>query len=82
MIDALGWAATVVFVASYFSRRVEVLRAVQMVGAVMWVIYGFLMEAPPVMAANMLLLLAAAWTAMRSSGVRGPVASGAAIEQR
>jgi hypothetical protein len=81
MIDALGWAATVVFVASYFSRRVEVLRAVQMVGAVMWVIYGLFMQAPPVVAANVLVLSAAAWTAIRPSSVRAPVATGPAIEQ-
>jgi Bacterial inner membrane protein len=66
-IDCLGWAATVVFVMSYFCKRVEVLRRVQMVGAAMWVIYGLLMQAAPVVTANLLVLLAAAWTAARES---------------
>ena len=74
MIDALGWAATVVFVASYFCRRAEVLRAVQMAGAVMWVLYGVLMGAPPVVAANVLILGAAAWTAGRRTEAGQPSA--------
>jgi hypothetical protein len=76
VIDSLGWAATVVFVASYFCTKGEVLRAVQMVGAVMWVIYGLLMDASPVVAANLLVLSAAAWTTMRPSKLSRTAASG------
>jgi hypothetical protein len=67
MIDALGWAATAVFAGSYFCRRPETLRRVQMLGALMWVAYGLLMHALPVVVANLLVLSAAAWTARRSS---------------
>jgi hypothetical protein len=66
VVDYLGWTATVVFVMSYFCKRPEALRRVQMVGAAMWVIYGTLMQAAPVVGANLLVLLAAAWTAARS----------------
>lgn len=66
MIDLLGWCATAVFVGSYFFRRPELLRRFQMLGAVMWVAYGFLVHALPVVAANLLVLGAAAWTAARS----------------
>jgi hypothetical protein len=69
LIDYLGWAATIVFVTSYFCRRAAVLRRVQMAGAAMWVIYGILMQAAPVVTANLLVLLAAAWTAGRASAV-------------
>jgi hypothetical protein len=62
MIDYLGWAATGVFVGSYFFSRAEVLRRVQMAGAVMWVVYGLLIGAYPVVVANLLVLAAAAWT--------------------
>lgn len=64
--DLLGWAAAAVFVSSYFCRRVEILRAVQMAGAAMWVVYGLLIPAPPVVAANLLVLSAAAWAAKRA----------------
>jgi len=45
VVEYLEWAATVVFVGSYFCRRVEVLRRVQMLGALMWVVYGVLIGA-------------------------------------
>jgi hypothetical protein len=63
LIEAVGWAATAVFVGSYFFARSEVLVRVQMLGADMWVGYGLLMRAPPVVVANVLVLAAAAWKA-------------------
>jgi len=66
LTEALGWAATAVFVGSYFFARAEVLVRVQMAGAVMWVAYGALMRAPPVVVANLLVLGAAAWKARQA----------------
>lgn len=60
--EYLGWAATAVFVGSYFCTRDRTLRAVQMAGALMWVAYGILIRASPVIAANVLVFSAAAWT--------------------
>jgi hypothetical protein len=64
-IEALGWVATAVFVASYFFRRPESLARAQMAGALLWAAYGVLMKAPPVIAANVLVLAAAAWKSRR-----------------
>ena len=63
--DWLGWAATGVFVSSYACRRPETLRRVQMAGAMMWLAYGVLMQAAPVVVANILVLGAAAWASRR-----------------
>lgn len=63
-VDYLGWAATAVFVGSYFCPRAETLRRVQMFGALRWAAYGVLIEASPVVAANLLVFGAAAWTAV------------------
>ena len=65
MTSYLGWVATTVFVGSYFCRRPEHLRRVQMTGALVWVLYGILIGAAPVVTANVLVLGAAAWTARR-----------------
>jgi len=62
MIETLGWIATTVFVASYFFSRPGSLRAAQMGGAILWIVYGFLIGAIPVIAANVLVFSAAAWT--------------------
>jgi len=72
LVEALGWAATAVFVGSYFFTRAEVLVRVQMVGAVMWVAYGLLMRAPPVVVANLLVLGAAAWKGRQAQRSAAP----------
>lgn len=61
--ELLGWTATGVFVASYFFSRPAVLRATQMAGATLWIVYGFTIGAAPVIVANALVFTAAAWTA-------------------
>jgi len=68
--DYLGWAATTVFVGSYFCTKADALKRVQMIGALMWVAYGILINASPVVAANLLVFGAAGWTVMRSRAVR------------
>ena len=66
MTEILGWVATAVFVASYFFARPGALRAFQMLGSTLWMSYGLLIGATPVIAANMLVFVAAAWTFARS----------------
>jgi len=70
VVSGLGWVATALFVASYFFSRPAALRATQIVGALLWVLYGALIGAPPVIVANALVIAAAAWTALRETKVR------------
>jgi hypothetical protein len=72
MIDYLGWAATAVFVGSYLCKRPEALKRVQMAGALMWVVYGLLIQATPVVAANLLVFTAAGL----AGRINGAAASG------
>jgi len=65
VIDCVGWTATAVFVGSYFFARPAVLRSVQMLGALLWASYGVLINAAPVIVANILVFSAAAWTMFR-----------------
>jgi hypothetical protein len=69
-VSCLGWVATALFVASYFFSRPGALRATQILGALLWVIYGGLIGAAPVIAANVLVIAAAAWTALRAAQAR------------
>ena len=66
-ITCLGWLATATFVASYFFARAAGLRTVQMLGALLWMLYGALIGAPPVIVANLLVMAAAAWGSVRES---------------
>jgi hypothetical protein len=69
MTDLLGWVATAVFVGSYFFKQPALLRAAQMLGATLWIVYGALISAIPVVVANGLVFAAAAWTLVRSRTV-------------
>jgi hypothetical protein len=71
-IECLGWAATGVFVASYFFAKPSWLRGIQMLGALLWITYGVLIGALPVIIANLLVFAAAAWTTLRKSTGIGP----------
>ena len=69
MTDILGWVATAVFVGSYFFKQPALLRAAQMLGATLWIVYGALIAAIPVVVANGLVFAAATWTLVRSRAV-------------
>jgi hypothetical protein len=69
LADAIGWTATAVFTASYFATGQARLRRVQMAGATLWLTYGLVMHAAPVIGANILVLSAACWAEYR--GRRG-----------
>ena len=68
--DLVGWTATAVFVGSYAFSRPETLRRVQMLGASIWIGYGILMQATPVIVANVLVLGAAGWASLRRASAR------------
>jgi hypothetical protein len=82
MIDYLGWAATAVFVSSYFCTSAHAIRRVQMIGAVMWMAYAIVMRSAPVFVANLLVLVAAAVAMARSSWGRALAPAGAAPDAR
>ena len=43
-IESIGWIATAVFASSYLWKRPETLRRVQALAAVLWVIYGLVIQ--------------------------------------
>ena len=70
--DTLGWIATLVFVSSYFFSKPAALRTCQMLGAALWIAYGCLIAAKPVIASNLLVFAAAAWTLTRKRNIAPP----------
>lgn len=65
LADTMGWIATAVFVASYFFSKPAMLRGLQMLGAALWISFGVLIASKPVIASNVLVFSAAAWTLLR-----------------
>jgi uncharacterized protein with PQ loop repeat len=73
MINSIGWVATAVFAASYFCQQPKTLRIVQALAALLWVAYGVLIGALPVIVANVIVALAAVYSSC--APVRNPPAS-------
>ena len=79
LTETLGWIATLIFVGSYFFSKPAALRACQMAGATLWIAYGILIAAKPVIASNLLVFGAAAWTLLRRKESRQPDSAPATI---
>lgn len=76
MSDWIGWLATSVFAISYSCKDPRNLRRVQALAAVLWIAYGLLLHAFPVVVANLVIAVLAVFSAWRrppapeSDGVR------------
>jgi len=71
MPDWIGWVATATFASSYFCKQPVVLRRVQGLAALLWMSYGFLIHALPVIIANMVVAAIALFSSFRSAGREG-----------
>ena len=70
MADWIGWLATSIFAGSYFCKQAVTLRWVQASAALVWIGYGFLIGAPPVIVANLVVASLAAFSAWRDRATR------------
>jgi len=62
LLNSIGWVATAVFASSYFFRQPATLRKIQAGAALLWVVYGFLIGAMPVVVANLIVAGAAVYS--------------------
>jgi hypothetical protein len=65
--DLVGWAATAVFVCSYFVKGPRQLRLVQAAAAVVWIAYGVLIGSPPVIGSNIIVSGLAVFSALKTT---------------
>ncbi len=64
MIDWIGWLATAVFAGSYLCKEAAALRRIQAAAALLWVGYGVLIHALPVVVANLVVAGAALYSSL------------------
>lgn len=65
MLSWIGWVATALFASSYLAKRQATLRRIQAAAAVLWVVYGLLIHAFPVVVANALVATVALYSSFR-----------------
>lgn len=68
MLNWIGWVATAAFAISYFCKKPEALRRVQALAALLWIGYGILIHALPVIVANLVVAVIAVYSSFRRSG--------------
>jgi hypothetical protein len=63
-LDWIGWIATALFASSYFFKQPMALRKVQALAALLWVVYGLMIHALPVVVANVVVAAVAVGSAL------------------
>jgi hypothetical protein len=63
-IDWIGWIATAIFVSSYLCKDPLALRRIQAVAACLWVAYGVIIQATPIVVANLLVAAIAIYSSV------------------
>ncbi len=66
MFEWIGWVATATFATSYFCRKPVLLRRIQALAALLWIGYGALIHAVPVIVANVVVAAFAAYSSLRA----------------
>lgn len=69
-LEWIGWVATAFFASSYFFKQAGVLRKVQAGAALLWVIYGLIIHAFPVVVANLVVASVALYSSKRRTSLR------------
>jgi hypothetical protein len=64
-LDWIGWTATALFASSYFFKQPMALRKVQAGAALLWVAYGLMIHALPVVVANVVVATVAVASGLR-----------------
>lgn len=77
-LEWIGWVATAFFASSYFFKQADVLRKVQAGAALLWVIYGLIIHAFPVVVANLVVASVALYSSYADG--RRKLAAGAIEE--
>jgi hypothetical protein len=71
-LEWIGWVATAAFASSYLFKHPASLRKVQAGAALLWVAYGAIIHAMPVVAANLVVAVMAVYSSFAGVGRRAP----------
>ncbi len=71
-VSWIGWVATAAFGVSYFAKTPKMLRVVQACAALLWIAYGFIIHAMPVVVANAIVAGAAVYSSFAATKLSNP----------
>jgi hypothetical protein len=67
LVEALGWIAMFITISSFFFHQMKTLRVVNLIGCLVWMIYGTLIVSTPIVLTNVAILLTHAFWFMKNS---------------
>jgi len=62
VLEWIGWIATAIFAGSYFCKQPKTLRRLQALAAILWITYGIVIKAAPVIVANVVVAVLALYS--------------------
>jgi hypothetical protein len=68
MYDWIGWVASAIFASSYFTKQPGTLRRIQALAALLWMAYGILIHAMPIIVANLVVAAIALYSSLTPRG--------------
>jgi uncharacterized protein with PQ loop repeat len=57
MLDFIGWVATILIIISFIFRDIYKLRLFSMIGAFLWIVYGIMANAYPIIILNVVVAI-------------------------
>ena len=55
-IEILGWVATLIIIISFLVNDIKTLRTFSLIGAILWVIYGFVIQSSSIVFLNLVIV--------------------------
>jgi len=55
-IEILGWVATLIIIVSFLVNDIKTLRMFSLIGAILWVIYGFVIQSSSIVFLNLVIV--------------------------
>ena len=55
-IEILGWVATLIIIVSFLVNDIKTLRTVSLIGAILWVIYAFVIQSSSIVFLNLVIV--------------------------
>lgn len=55
-IEILGWVATLIIIVSFLVNDIKTLRTFSLIGAILWIIYGFVIQSSSIVFLNLVIV--------------------------
>ena len=55
-VETIGWIATLIIIVSFLVNDIKTLRTFSLIGAILWVVYGFVIQSSSIVFLNLVIV--------------------------